>query len=108
MIGVSFARRRGGGNVVMEETFRGETHARACVKALCAIASVEEERFVALDKSELVPQALDLDEYADSAEIRVPLGQAHLGRRNKGRQCLEFREHSDVSDELHTDEKGLR
>ena len=28
--------------------------------------------------------------YADSAEIRVPLGQAHLGRRNKGRQCLEF------------------
>ena len=29
-----------------------------------------------------------------SAEIRVPLGQAHLGRRNKGRQCLEFREHS--------------
>jgi len=33
---------------------------------------------------------------ADSAEIRVPLGQAHLGRRNKGRQCLEFREHSGV------------
>jgi hypothetical protein len=58
---------------------------------------VEEERFVSLDKSELVPQALDLEwVHADSAEIRVPLGQAHLGRRNKGRQCLEFREHSGV------------
>ena len=33
---------------------------------------------------------------ADSAEIRVPLGQAHLGRRDEGRQCLEFREHSGV------------
>ena len=92
--------------MVIEEASVENTHARACLKALCAIASVEEERFVSLDKSELVPQAFDLDVYVDSAEIRVPLGQAHLGRRNKGRQCLEFREHSGVSNELHPDKNG--
>ena len=37
-----------------------KTHMRASVETLCAIASVEEERFVLLDLRELVPQTFDL------------------------------------------------
>ena len=43
--------------------YRGDiqrTHMRASIETLCAIASVEEERFALLDLGELVPQTFDL------------------------------------------------
>jgi hypothetical protein len=46
---------------MQEQTNRAErAYVRAGVKALGAVAGVEEERLVPLDRSQLMPEALDL------------------------------------------------